>query len=71
MRAQTSMIPEEQLEKSKLTEHDIRLLLLMCMDLINLCARVTVRIAPEAAVMLAYVRDDIIHESKMFVKSRR
>jgi hypothetical protein len=54
-----------ELEKSQLSKQDTRLLLVMCMELINLCARLTGKIDPTAAAMLAYVRDDIVSESKV------
>jgi hypothetical protein len=37
----------------------------MCTELVNLCARLTGKIDPAAAAMLAYVRDDITAESKV------
>ncbi len=51
-------------EKSALSERDIRLLLVMCTELVNFCARITGQIDPAAASMLAYVRDDIRFENK-------
>lgn len=51
-------------EKSQLSKQDVRLLLIMCAEMVNLCARLTGRIDPAAAAMLAYVRDDIVHENK-------
>jgi hypothetical protein len=53
------------LGKSHLSEQDIRLLLVMCTELVNLCAGLTGQIDPAAAAMLAYVRDEIISESKV------
>jgi hypothetical protein len=50
---------EADTEKSQLSKQDIRLLLIMCTELINLCAKLTGKIDPAAAAMLAYVRDDI------------
>ena len=46
-------------ETSQLSERDVRVILILCMELINLCANVTKRVDPTAAAMLAYVRDDI------------
>ena len=46
-------------EKSHLSKQDVRLLLVMCAELVNLCARLTGNIDPAAAAMLTYVRDDI------------
>jgi hypothetical protein len=47
-------------EKSQLSKQDVRLLIIMCTDLVNLCAKFTGKIDPAAAAMLAYVRDDIV-----------
>ena len=55
---------ESDSEKSNLAERDIRLLLILCAELVNFCAKVTVKIDPAAGAMLAYVRDDIRFESK-------
>lgn len=52
-------------EKSQLSKQDVRLLLIMCTELVNLCAKLTGKIDPAAAAMLAYVRDDIASESKV------
>ncbi len=51
-------------EKSQLSRRDLRLLLVMCTEMVSLCAKLTGRIDPAAAAMLAYVRDDIVHENK-------
>jgi hypothetical protein len=51
-------------EQSQLSKQDIRLLLIMCTELVNLCAKLTGKIDPAAAAMLAYVRDDIQSENK-------
>jgi hypothetical protein len=51
-------------EKSQLSKQDARLLLVICTELVNLCARLTGKIDPAAAAMLAYVRDDIVSENK-------
>jgi hypothetical protein len=48
-----------------LSERDVRLLLVVCTELVNFCASVTGQIDPAAAAMLAYVRDDILSESKL------
>jgi hypothetical protein len=50
-------------EKSHLSERDVRLLLVVCTELVNLCAKLTGRIDPSAAAMLAYVRDDMLSEN--------
>jgi hypothetical protein len=55
---------EEDSEKSELSEPDIRLLLVLCTELLNFCAKATGQIDPAAAAMLAYVRDDIRFEGK-------
>jgi hypothetical protein len=52
-------------EKSQLSESDIRLLLVVCTELVNFCAKVTAQINPAAAAMLTYVRDDIRLENKV------
>jgi hypothetical protein len=49
---------------SQLSERDIRVLLVLCSELVNLCAKVTGQIDPAVGAMLAYVRDDIRFESK-------
>ena len=51
-------------EKSQLSKQDIRLLVVMCTELVNLCAKLTGKIDPAAAAMLAYVRDDIMSTNK-------
>jgi hypothetical protein len=56
---------ENNLDKSQLSERDVRLLLIVCTELVNFCANVTRKIDPAAAAMLAYVRDDILSESKI------
>jgi hypothetical protein len=56
---------EQRLDKSHLSEHDIRLLLVVCTELVNFCSSVTGKIDPAAAAMLAFVRDDILSESKI------
>ena len=55
---------EADSEQSQLSERDSRLLLVLCAELVNFCAKVTGQIDPAAAAMLAYVRDDIRFESK-------
>jgi hypothetical protein len=51
-------------ETSQLSERDIRVLLVLCTELVNFCAKVTGKIDPAAGAMLAYVRDDIRFEGK-------
>jgi hypothetical protein len=65
MRANMNKKEEQRLDKSHLSERDVRLLLVVCTELVNLCANVTGQIDPAAAAMLAYVRDDILSESKL------
>jgi hypothetical protein len=52
-------------EKSQLSKQDVRLLLVMCTELVNLCAKLTGKIDPAAAAMLTYVRGDIVSESQI------
>jgi hypothetical protein len=40
-------------EASQLSERDIRLLLFLCADLVNFCAKITRKIDPAASAMLA------------------
>ena len=55
---------EKTVEESKLSKQDLRLLLVTCTDLVNLCTKITGKIDPAAAAMLAYVRDDIVAENE-------
>jgi hypothetical protein len=64
MAAHVSNKLEAVVEKSQLSKHDTRLLLVVCTELVNLCAKLTGKIDPAAAAMLAYVRDDIVSENK-------
>jgi hypothetical protein len=52
-------------DKSQLSKQDIRLMLVMCTELVNLCAKLTGQIDPAAAAMLAYVRDDIASKNNL------
>lgn len=65
MAARVDRKSETDAEKSHLSKQDVRLLLVMCTELVNLCAKLTGKIDPAAAAMLAYVRDDIVSESKV------
>jgi hypothetical protein len=65
MVAQVNNKSDPATEKSQLSIQDTRLLIVMCTELVNLCARLTGKIDPAAAAMLAYVRDDIVAESKI------
>jgi hypothetical protein len=64
MAAQMGKNSQTEVEKSQLSKKDIRLLLATCTELVNLCAKLTGKIDPAAAAMLAYVKDDIAHENK-------
>lgn len=55
---------QEDSQTSELSEHDVRLLMILCIELVNLCAKVTGQIDPALGAMLTYVRDDIRFESK-------
>jgi hypothetical protein len=63
MTARVSKKLELEKSKSQLSKQDLRLTLVMCTELVNLCAKLTGKIDPAAAAMLAYVRDDIASES--------
>lgn len=65
MLVQVDKASGQKSEKSKLSKQDIRLLLVMCTEFVNLCAKLTGEIDPAAAAMLTYVRDDILSESKL------
>jgi hypothetical protein len=64
MPLRVEMKREADSEASQLSEPDIRLLLILCSELVNFCAKVTGQMDPAAGAMLAYVRDDIRFESK-------
>jgi hypothetical protein len=64
MAAQVNKKPGAETEKSQLSKQDVRLLIIMCTELVNLCAKLTGKIDPAAAAMLAYVRDDIVSANK-------
>jgi hypothetical protein len=55
---------ESDTEKSRLSKQDVRLMLVLCTELVNLCAKLTGKIDPAAGAMLTYVRDDIVAENK-------
>jgi hypothetical protein len=71
MAARVNKKSESETDKSQLSKQDLRLMLVMCTELVNLCAKLTGRIDPAAAAMLAYVRDDIASEkqSRTAIKS--
>ena len=64
MAAQVSKKLGSKPEKSRLSNHDVRLLVSMCIELVNFCAKLTGKIDPTAAAMLAYVRDDIVSTNR-------
>jgi hypothetical protein len=64
MVAQVSKKTGTDVEKSQLSKQDIRLMLVLCTELVNLCAKLTGKIDPAAGAMLAYVRDDIVAGNK-------
>jgi hypothetical protein len=65
MTARVSKKLELEKSKSQLSKQDLRLTLVMCTELVNLCAKLTGKIDPAAAAMLAYVRDDIASENDL------
>jgi hypothetical protein len=65
MAARVNKKPDAVTEKSQLSKQDLRLMLVMCTELVNLCAKLTGKIDPAAAAMLTYVRDDIASENNL------
>jgi hypothetical protein len=65
MAARMNKKSESDTDKSQLSKQDLRLILVMCAELVNLCAKLTGRIDPAAAAMLTYVRDDIASENNL------
>ena len=65
MTARVNKKSESVADKSQLSKQDLRLVLIMCTEFVNLCAKLTGKIDPAAAAMLAYVRDDIVSESNL------
>jgi hypothetical protein len=65
MAARMDKKPDSDIDKSQLSKQDLRLMLVMCTELVNLCAKLTGKIDPAAAAMLAYVRDDIASENNL------
>jgi hypothetical protein len=57
--------PESEKHRSRLSEEDARFLLVMCVELIGLCAKFIGNFDPTAAAMLLYVRDEIVPETKI------
>jgi hypothetical protein len=64
MAAQAEKKSGPETEKSQLSKQDVRLLVVMCTELVNLCSKLTGKIDPAAAAMLTYVRDDIASTNK-------
>jgi hypothetical protein len=64
MAAPVNKKSDSETDKSQLSKQDLRLMLVMCTELVNLCAKLTGKIDPAAAAMLAYVRDDIASENR-------
>jgi hypothetical protein len=65
MAAQVNKKSQSEADKSQLSQQDLRRMLVMCTELVNLCAKLTGKIDPAAAAMLAYVRDDIASENNL------
>jgi hypothetical protein len=65
MAARANKKSDSEADKSQLSQQDLRLMLVMCTELVNLCARLTGKIDPAAAAMLIYVRDDIVSENNL------
>jgi hypothetical protein len=65
MAARVNKKSDSDTDKSQLSKQDLRLMLVMCTELVNLCAKLTGRIDPAAAAMLAYVRDAIASENNL------
>jgi hypothetical protein len=65
MAARVNQKSDSDPDKSQLSKQDLRLMFVMCTELVNLCAKLTGKIDPAAAAMLAYVRDDIASENNL------
>ena len=65
MAARVNKKSQSEADKSQLSQQDLRRMLVMCTELVNLCAKLTGKIDPAAAAMLAYVRDDIASENNL------
>jgi hypothetical protein len=65
MAARVNKKSESETDKSQLSPQDLRLMLVMCTELVNLCAKLTGKIDPAAAAMLTFVRDDIASENNL------
>jgi hypothetical protein len=65
MAARVNKKSESETDKSQLSQQDLRLMLVMCTEFVNLCAKLTGKIDPAAAAMLTFVRDDIASENNL------
>jgi hypothetical protein len=65
MAARMNKKSDSDTDRSQLSKQDLRLMLVMCTELVNLCAKLTGKIDPAAAAMLTYVRDDIASENNL------
>ena len=65
MAARVNKKSNSEPDKSQLSKQDLHRMLVLCTDLVNLCAKITGKIDPAAAAMLAYVRDDIASENNL------
>ena len=63
MAARMNKKPNSDTDKSQLSKQDLRLMLVMCAELVNLCAKLTGKIDPAAAAMLTNVTDNIASEN--------
>jgi hypothetical protein len=59
-----AMLVGTQAEKSRLSEQDLRSLLNVCTDFVNLCAKLTGKIDPAAIEMLTSVVDVLVSDDK-------
>jgi hypothetical protein len=55
---------EENPEKSRISDQDLRSLLIVCTEFVNLCAKLTGKIDPAATTMLANVMDVLVSGNK-------
>jgi hypothetical protein len=55
---------EENTEKYRISDQDLRSLLIVCTEFVNLCAKLTGKIDPAATTMLANVMDVLVSGNK-------
>lgn len=55
---------KENRKQSRLSEQDVRSLLIVCTEFVNLCAKLTGKIDPAATTMLSHVMDEIVTGNK-------